>query len=110
MEGGNVTLTCTSEGTPTPTFTWRLNGEDVPTNRHTETFTDPEVDVDQQADVINNFTNGTAITVLTISVAVFPDDDGVYECIGTNSHAGVNNSCRAFTMLTVQGSFQVSLS
>ncbi len=103
MEGGNLTLTCTSEGTPTPTFTWRLNGEDIPSNRHTDTSIAPVVDFDRQAGTVTSVANGMTTSVLTISVAVFPGDDGVYECIGTNSRAGMDNSCSAFIQLSVQG-------
>ncbi len=103
MEGGSLTLTCTSEGLPPPTFTWRLNSEDIPTNRHTETFTDPEVDFDRVAGTVTSVTNGMTTSVLTISGAVFPGDDGVYECIGANSGAGMDNSSSAFIQLSIQG-------
>ncbi len=103
MEGRSLTLTCTSEGTPPPTFTWRLNGEDIPSNRHINISTDPEVDFDRSYGTVTSVTNGMTTSVLTISGAVFPDDDGVYECIGTNSHAGMDNSSSAFIQLSVQG-------
>ncbi len=103
MEGGSLTLTCTSQGVPHPTFTWRLNGEDIPTNRHTDTPTAPDVDFDRVAGAVTSVTNGMTTSVLTISGAVFPDDDGLYECIGTNSRAGMDNSSNAFIQLSVQG-------
>ncbi len=110
MEGGSLTLTCTTEGVPTPTFTWRLNDEDIPSNRHADTSTDPVVDFDQQAGVIHSVTNGLTISVLTISGAVFPDDDGVYECIGTNTRAGMDNSSSVFIQLSVQGTYCITVS
>ncbi len=103
MEEGGLTLTCTSEGTPTPTFTWRLNGEDIPDNRHTETFTAPDVEFDRLAGAVTSVTSGMTTSVLTISGTVFPGDDGLYECIGTNSRAGMDNSSSAFIQLSVQG-------
>ncbi len=103
MEGRSLTLTCISGGIPPPTFTWRLNGEDIPKNRHTDTSTDPVVDFDRLAGAVTSVTNGMTTSVLTISGAVFPGDDGLYECIGTNSRAGMDNSSNAFIQLSVQG-------
>ncbi len=108
MKGGSLTLTCTSEGTPTPTFTWRLNGEDIASNRHMETFTAPDVDFDRQAGAVTSVTNGMTTSVLTISAAVFRDVDGVYECIGTHSCTGMDNSSSAFIQLSVQGTCTTS--
>ncbi len=98
MEGGGVILTCTSEGNPAPSFTWRRDGVTLSSDLYTDTSTDPTVD-------INTFvrTNGMTTSVLTISGAVYPDDDGVYECIGTNSHAGIDNSSSASITVIVQG-------
>ncbi len=110
MEGGSLTLTCTSEGTPTPIFTWRLHGEDIPSNRYTDTPTAPDVDFDQVAGAVTNVTSGMTTSVLTISGAVFPDDGGLYECIGTNSRAGMDNSSSAFIQLSVQGTCTIYVS
>ncbi len=97
MEGDDVIFTCTSVGNPAPTFTWRLDGVTLPSNRHTDSSTAPTIHYPFSR------TNGTTTSVLTINGAVYPDDDGVYECIGTNSHAGIASSSSASITVTVQG-------
>ncbi len=103
MEGGDIILTCTSEGNPAPSFTWRRDGVTLSSTLYTNTPTDPTVLM-----ITFTRTNGMTTSVLTISGAVYPDDDGVYECVGTNSHTGIDNSSSASITVTVQGTTALS--
>ncbi len=99
VEGGDLILNCISEGNPAPSFTWSRDGVTLSSTLYTNTPTDPMIGI------VPPFTrtNGTTTSMLTISGAVYPEDDGVYECIGTNSHAGIDNSSSASITVTVQG-------
>ncbi len=103
MEGGDVILTCTSEGNPAPTFTWKWDGVTLSSTLYMDTPSDPTVTYPTYVS-----TNGMTTSVLTISGAVYPVDDGVYECFRTNSHAGIDNSSTASITVTVQGTIALS--
>ncbi len=101
---GDIILTCSSEGNPAPSFTWMRDGVLLSSNLYTDTsLTNPTVTYPWYVS-----TNGMTTSVLTISGAVYPEDDGVYECIGTNSHAGIDNSSGASITVTGQGTIALS--
>ncbi len=109
MEGvEDIILTCTSEGNPAPSFTWRRDGVTLFSNLYTDTPIEPAITIPAIGVIPYVRTNGMTTSVLTISGAVYPDDDGVYECFGTNSHAGIDNSSSASITVTVQGTTALS--
>ena len=76
--GSNITLTCTSSGSPPDTFTWMKDG----------------VPVTQSADItIVTYTNTMAVfsssyTISNISIS----DNGTYTCTVTNPIGSDNNT------------------
>ena len=92
-------LSCTSTGNPAPSFTWRLNGVDIPTSSYVDTPVNPSVSVTSPY----TRTDGSTTSNLNISSPEYPSDDGVYECIGVNSHGGINSNTTATITVIVQG-------
>ena len=104
-EGDNVNISCSSAGVPIPTITWTLRDQPTPFE---------QVDV-QTADIVVLFvrnvnddlvpdvTPGSVESTLQIVNAQYPAHDGVYQCTGSNSHAGQNFSQSATITVQVQG-------
>ena len=86
LEGGSTDISCRSVGAPAPSITWELDNQIV-SFEQTDTITQFEATltgaVGGQRDVV--VTPGIIISDLHIVSARYPDHDGVYTCIGTNS-------------------------
>ena len=100
QEGDSVNITCFSSGNPVPTISWYLGDSLAP-------FPDWNSVEEFQAVVTGQtgigqfaFTEGNITSVLQITNAVYPAHDGVYTCVGLNSHRGRDNTSNA--TITVQ--------
>ena len=86
LEGGSADISCRSVGAPAPSITWEIDNQIV-LFEQTDTVTQFEATltgtIGGQRDVI--VTPGNIISELHIVSARYPDHDGVYTCIGTNS-------------------------
>ena len=100
VEGGSVNITCTSTGILTPTIEWELVGTDpLPFIPMDGTLVDPVItQVSPFA-----FNVGSLTSTLPITNAVFPDHEGTYRCIGTNTHNGIATDVDATVGVIVQG-------
>ena len=102
-EGANVDISCTSTGIPVPSsVNWLLAGLPAPFNFN-ETFTDLMVGRVVSLGVAPPVTPASVRSTLHIENAQYPAHEGVYECIGTNSYAGVANTSSAMITVQVQG-------
>ena len=84
-EGGSADISCTSVGAPVPSITWQLNNQ-------TTGFQQTDKETPFEASLIGNggdrnidIAPGKLESTLHIVSASYPDHDGVYKCIGTNS-------------------------
>ena len=106
QEGDSVNITCFSSGNPVPTISWYLGDSLAP-------FPDWNSVEEFQAVVTGNrqfaFTEGNITSVLQITNAVYPAHDGVYTCVGLNSHRGRDNTSNATITVQVQGMRLVAL-
>ena len=86
LEGGSAVISCRSVGAPAPSITWEL-GNQIVSFEQSDTVTQFEATligtVGGQRDTV--VTPGNIISDLHIVSARYPDHDGVYTCIGTNS-------------------------
>ncbi len=84
-EGGNADIFCRSVGAPVPSISWQLNNQ---TTGFQQTDTERPFEAslietgDEKGFVV---TPGKIESTLHIISASYPDHDGVYTCIGTNS-------------------------
>ncbi len=85
LEGGNANISCRSVGAPVPSITWQFNNQ-------TTVFQQTDTETSIESTVISNgterwfdITPGNIESSLHIVNASYPDHDGVYTCIGTNS-------------------------
>ena len=102
MEGNSVIISCTSTGAPTPTMTWKLNGETTPFIQFDTTeATQAVLGRNAMDDLVPDITPGSVISNLPISNAQYPDHDGVYTCIGSNDEQMVNTSTSSITVVVV---------
>ena len=90
-------ISCTSTGVPVPTISWILNNQITPFNQ-TDISQDLELDIDGTL-----LTEGNVVSTLHIERAQYPAHDGVYECTGINSHAGVPSTSTVMITVQVQG-------
>ena len=89
MEGDSVNISCNSVGNPLPSIRWRLGMNDAPFGQVTES-----TPLNYTGGTITeafSFTAGDTTSTLLIVNAVYPDHSGVYECVGVNSHDGVES-------------------
>ena len=102
-EGNDGSITCRSVGAPVPNIIWEFNNQTTgfnQTDKFTQyqasiTGTSPNRDVD--------LTPGNIESTLHIVNAKFPDNDGVYTCIGTNADDLKVKSSNALITIQVNG-------
>ena len=103
-EGDNVNISCSSAGVPIPTITWTLRNQ--PTHfQQIDVQTDTVILFvrDDNDDLVADVTPGSLESTLQIVNAQYPAHDGVYQCTGSNSHAGQNFSQSVTITVQVQG-------
>ena len=104
LEGGSTDISCRSVGAPAPSIIWELDNQIV-SFEQTDTVTQFEatltgtVSGQRGTDVAP----GNIISDLHIVSARYPDHDGVYTCIGTNSGDLNVASSSANVAVQVQG-------
>jgi len=96
-EGGSVVISCTSTGVPVPTISWTFNNL---TTRFNQNDKSTEVTAFVTAGGVVDITQGSVDSSLQIVAPQYPADDGVYVCVGSNTHAG--NTATSSAMITVQ--------
>ena len=103
-EGDNVNISCSSAGVPIPTITWTVR--DQPT-AFEQIDVPIDIDItrvrDNNGDLVADVTLGSLESTLQIVNAQYPAHDGVYQCTGSNSHAGQNFSQSITITVQVQG-------
>ena len=95
VEGNSITISCTSIGAPIPSITWEFNGQSMSFNT-TDTVTDPQIELarrnpDDPNDGLVPVTISNIVSDLRIVNAQYPEDDGVYTCIGSNDVQMINS-------------------
>ena len=104
LEGGSTDISCISVGAPAPSITWELDNQIV-SFEQTDNVTQFEATltgtIGGQRDVV--VTPGNIVSDLHIESARYPDHDGVYACIGTNSGDLNVASSSATVAVQVQG-------
>ena len=106
FEGGSVILSCTSVGAPVPTITWEFNNqsvqiipmESIAQSQATLVRSDPN---DQNSAFVPNIITGNINSNIEIVGASYPEDDGIYTCIGSNDNLMVNTSEDTITLQVI---------
>ena len=102
-EGGSADISCRSVGAPVPSITWEFNNE---TTDFEQTDTETPFVATLTGTIGNrgfDLTPGSIESSLHIVSATYPDHDGVYTCIGTNSDDLTVASSSAFITVQVNG-------
>ncbi len=84
-EGGSADISCRSVGAPVPSITWEFSNQ---TTEFEQTDTETPFVTTLTGTIGNrgvDLTSGNIESSLHIVSAKYPDHDGVYTCIGTNS-------------------------
>ncbi len=99
-EGGSADISCRSVGAPVPNITWEFNNQ-------TTDFEQTDTETPFVATLTGNWefrlVSGNIESSLHIVSATYPDHDGVYTCIGTNSDDLTVASSSAFVTVQVNG-------
>ena len=103
-EGDNINVSCSSAGVPIPTITWTLR-EQLMSFEQINVLTDVAILFvrDDNNFLVADITPGSLESTLQIVNAQYPAHDGVYQCTGSNSHAGQNFSQSVTITVQVQG-------
>ena len=104
LEGDSTDISCRSVGAPAPSITWELDNQIV-SFEQTDTVTQFEVTLTGTVGGMRgvDVTPGNIISELHIVSARYPDHEGVYTCIGTNSDDLNVASSSASVTVQVQG-------
>ena len=102
-EGGSADISCRSVGAPVPSITWEFHNQ---TTDFKQTDTETPFVATLTGTIGNrgfDVTPGNIESSLHIVSATYPDHDGVYTCIGTNTdHLNITSSS-AFITVQVNG-------
>ena len=98
-EGDSFNISCTSAGNPIPPISWERDGFPAPFPQR-DSVTQYQVGHQQLG-----FIQGNASSVLMISKATYPNHNGLYTCIGFNSHKGRSTTNRATITVNVLGMY-----
>ena len=99
-----MNISCSSTGAPIPTIIWTLWDQPTPFEQiDVQTDTVILFVRDVNDDLVADVTPGSRESTLQIVSAQYPAHDGVYQCTGSNSHAGQNFSQSVTITVQVQG-------
>ena len=101
-ETASVNISCTSSGLPVPTITWTHHNTPVRFDQ-TDTSTDPVVEVLSAGEYA--LTQGHVVSTLHVADAHYPEDEGTYMCVGSNTHGDTTTTSSASISLLVFGTF-----
>ncbi len=100
-----VNISCTSTGLPLPTIRWTFNGSDEIPFNHTDISTD-FVPRDTMGDFYQSpyliISHGNATSILHVKNIRYPEDQGVYKCIGSNTGTSITATSSATFTIRVQ--------
>ena len=103
LEGDNGTISCRSVGAPVPSITWEFNNQTTGFEQ-TDTLTSHKANISGSArNRTVDLTPGNIESTLHVVSARYPDHDGVYTCIGTNTDDPTIASSSASITLQVHG-------
>ena len=108
-EGGSADISCRSVGAPVPSVTWEFNNQ---TTDLEQTDTETPFIAELTGTIGNrgvDVTPGNIESSLHIVSATYPDHDGVYTCIGSNSKDRTVASSSAFITVQVNGESNESI-
>ena len=109
--GESVNLACTVTGAPLPTIIWNFKGMNETRFRQT----DSSIGVDlmhttfRSTDFLGLPYNrtvvvpGIAMSTLHIENMTYPEDDGVYNCIGSNTGFSITATSSVPTLVQIEG-------
>ena len=102
-EGDNGTISCRSVGAPVPSITWEFNNQTTGFEQ-TDTVTQIQASITGTApNRAVDLTPGNIVSTHHIVSARYPDNDGVYTCIGTNGDDLFVASSSALVTVQVNG-------
>ena len=100
----SINISCTCTGVPLPTVRWTYNGlDEIP-------FSHTDVSVDYGVRVTGNELGrratltslGTAASTLHLMNIRYPQDQGVYQCIGSNTGTSITATSNASFTLRIE--------
>ena len=103
LEGDSIILSCTSFGAPVPTITWELNNQSVQiapveSVMQSQATLVRSIPGDDNSPLTTNIITGSITSSIVIVNASYPDDDGVYTCIGSNDNQMMNTNEDTITL------------
>ena len=101
QEGDSVNIACFSSGNPVPTISWYLGASLALFSQDDTVMNFTSIIVGLPG--VFTFTEGNITSVLQITNATYPAHDGVYTCVGLNSHRGRDSTSNATITVQVQG-------
>ena len=101
QEGDSVNIACFSSGNPVPNISWYLGASLAPFSQDDTVINFASIRVGSPG--VLNFTEGNITSVLQITNATYPVHEGVYTCVGLNSHRGRDSTSNATITVQVQG-------
>ena len=107
LEGDSVDISCRSVGAPAPSITWEFNNS-ITIFEQTDSVTPFVASFTGSAgNRVVHLTPGNIVSTLHIVSARYPDHDGVYTCIGTNSDDLSIASSSASVSVQVHGEYRL---
>ena len=97
--GRDLDLSCTSTGVPVPRIVW-LHYNKPTIFRQVDRSSPHQISIEGSTARV---TRGTVTSTLQIRRPRYPNEDGEYVCLGTNSFAGVGTSSTASITVQVTG-------
>ena len=110
-EGQNIRISCTSTGAPLPSIRWARNSQNITLLATTDTFTDyvitlTNVTESQNLLAYQEATVSPGRTVSTLDIENFQsEDEGIYECIGSNTGKTITAYSSAMIYVFFEGKF-----
>ena len=109
--GESVNFTCIATGAPLPTIIWNFKGMNETRFRQTDSSIGVHLiqTTFRSTDFLGlpyNKTTvvpGIAMSTLHIENMTYPDDDGVYNCIGLNTGFSITATSRVSTPVQIEG-------
>lgn len=103
LKGSSVILSCTSIGAPVPNITWEFNNQSlqiIPTETVIQSVatlvrSDPS---DENSPLVPNIVTGSITSSIEIVNVGYPENDGIYTCIGSNDNQMLSTTQNTITL------------